>query len=533
MAESNFVRHVPCDACGSSDAGSEYSDGTFYCFACKHRWGEGVSDRDLEPSAPLDPHLLPFEIVPLNARGLTLQTLRKWDYGVHDGLQVANYKDASGRIVAQKIRDRDKNFRWKGDHSGVGLYGSWLWKGGGKFLVLTEGELDALSVSQVQQNKYATASLPDGAGSAVKAVMRDLDWVESFDRVVLMFDMDEPGREAAQEVARILTPGKAAIAQLPRKDASDCLMAGESEMIRTAFWTAPVWRPDGIIQGDDVWDRVSKAAVPPIASYPFPELNYAMGGVRPGEITLLVAAVGGGKSTLGRTLVNHWMDEGVRVGVIPLEETVGQFTRRMLGQRAGINPGTNPDMDVEVLRPEWDKIADKFVTYEDKGHRDGKGVLDQIRFMTQGEKVPIILLDHLTIMIATQQEGDDRKYADTLVGKLEGLVKQTQVSLFVVAHLKKVGDGKAHEEGRPITMQDIRSTGLIAALAHNILGLERNQQAAGGQSAIARARVVKNRETGRTGIHGKVRYEDETGRLVPFLSEELAEQMGGGPRGDY
>ena len=36
MAEldSEFVRHIPCDTCGSSDANSLYSDGHMYCFSC-------------------------------------------------------------------------------------------------------------------------------------------------------------------------------------------------------------------------------------------------------------------------------------------------------------------------------------------------------------------------------------------------------------------------------------------------------------------------------------------------------------------
>ena len=32
--ESEFVRHIPCDNCGSSDANSLYSDGHTFCFSC-------------------------------------------------------------------------------------------------------------------------------------------------------------------------------------------------------------------------------------------------------------------------------------------------------------------------------------------------------------------------------------------------------------------------------------------------------------------------------------------------------------------
>ena len=40
MTESEFVRHMPCENCGSSDANSLYSDGHTYCFVCHNRTGD-------------------------------------------------------------------------------------------------------------------------------------------------------------------------------------------------------------------------------------------------------------------------------------------------------------------------------------------------------------------------------------------------------------------------------------------------------------------------------------------------------------
>ena len=37
MTDSEFVRHIPCPECGSSDANSVYSDGHTYCFVCHAR----------------------------------------------------------------------------------------------------------------------------------------------------------------------------------------------------------------------------------------------------------------------------------------------------------------------------------------------------------------------------------------------------------------------------------------------------------------------------------------------------------------
>lgn len=38
-------------------------------------------------------------------------------------VQVANYRDPEGRVVAQKIRTKDKDFRTIGDFKGIGLWG--------------------------------------------------------------------------------------------------------------------------------------------------------------------------------------------------------------------------------------------------------------------------------------------------------------------------------------------------------------------------------------------------------------------------
>src|SRR5690348_6953818 len=163
------------------------------------------------------------EVSALGKRGITEETCRKFGYsiGEHHGkkVQIANYR-RDGQIVAQKIRYADKTFSVKGDLKTAGLYGQHLWSPGRR-VVITEGEIDALSVSQVQENKWPVVSIPNGAQSAKKTIARELEWLEQFEEVVLMFDMDEPGQDAAKECALLFTPGKCKIAHLPAKDPNE------------------------------------------------------------------------------------------------------------------------------------------------------------------------------------------------------------------------------------------------------------------------------------------------------------------------
>ncbi len=60
---------------------------------------------------------------------------------------------------------------------------------------MTEGEIDCLTVSQVQGNKYPVVSIPTGAASAAKVFRANFNWLESFEEVIVMFDMDDAGRK--------------------------------------------------------------------------------------------------------------------------------------------------------------------------------------------------------------------------------------------------------------------------------------------------------------------------------------------------
>jgi twinkle protein len=200
------------------------------------------------------------EVMALRTRGITEETCAKFSYtiGKHNGkwVQIAPYYDDHGRLCAQHLRFENKDFIWLGDVKKALLFGQQLWPHGGKRVVVTEGEIDAMTISQLQGNKWPVVSIWSGAGGAVKAIKRSLEWLESFNEVIFCFDMDEPGQEAALECAAILSPGKAKIAKLPCKDANECLLQGKSKELLSALWDAKVYRPDGIISGKELWDKV-------------------------------------------------------------------------------------------------------------------------------------------------------------------------------------------------------------------------------------------------------------------------------------
>ena len=176
------------------------------------------------------------------------------------------------RVVGAKTRTANKIFSYEGDTPGT-FFGQHLWKGYGKRITITEGELDAASCLEIAPT-WDVVSLPNGAAAAKKSIQRNLQWLQGYDEIVLFFDADEPGIQAATEAASILPPGKVKIARLNGyKDASEALQEGDRDALKRAYWDAKPFRPDGIVEGKNLLDIVTTPNPPNDHDYPFQGLQ--------------------------------------------------------------------------------------------------------------------------------------------------------------------------------------------------------------------------------------------------------------------
>ncbi|MCQ1855980.1 hypothetical protein [Neorhizobium galegae] len=121
----------------------------------------------------------------LPKRGLTEETCRKFGYLVGQNkngktVQAAPYYDEDGNLVGQKTRDADKNFSFIGSSRDAQLFGQHLWPSGGRRVVITEGAIDAMSVSKVQGNKCPVVSIPNGAQAPKNPLAKNLEWLKIF-----------------------------------------------------------------------------------------------------------------------------------------------------------------------------------------------------------------------------------------------------------------------------------------------------------------------------------------------------------------
>jgi len=518
----DFSHHEPCPACGSKDNLARYSDGTGYCFGCHAYFfadgQKGEAPEGFAKARPVTP-LLPGLPEAVTKRSLDAETCRKFRYlsNRDQGVQLATYCDKAGRPVAQKVRAEGKDFRWVGDPKAALLFGQQLWTEGGRRVVVTEGEIDALSVSQAFNLKWPVVSIPNGAPGAKRDLSKHLEWLESFDEIVLMFDMDEQGRAAVAACAELFTPGKCRIAQLPLKDANEMLMAGMAKELVSAVWDAKPYRPEGLVEGIDLITTLLEKPVRGL-DYPWACLTGQLYGMRTGEIVMWTGGTGTGKTQIVREIVYKLHRElGENVGVISLEETEGEA---MLGQVSiELNkrlhlPDVRDSVPNEQIELAARAIGSGLWFYRSEAGFDQKIIEARIRQMVKGCGVRWVVLDHISMVVGQNAtDGDVRKRIDELMYTLRRTVQQLGCGLHVVCHLRK-SQGKPFEEGEPVTLDDLRDSGALKQVPNIIIAAERNQQADGPEASRMLLRVLKNRFAGRTGVAGKVAFADSTGRIT-------------------
>ncbi len=461
----------------------------------------------------------PGEPVAIVSRKLNEETCQKWRYNVSTfkgkDCQVANYCGEGGQIVAQKVRLPGKEFIFLGDTKAVGLYGQWLWKTGGKMLVITEGEIDALSVSQLQGNKWPTVSVPNGAQGAKKAIEKSLEWLEKFESVIFMFDNDEHGRAAVAECAPLLTPGKAKIAWLPLKDANEMLKAGRGGDVIEAIWGAKEFRPDGLVTVADV----EAEALRPIEvglSWPWQALTEATYGQREGEVYTYGAGTGVGKTDVLTQVVMHTLTtHHLPVAVFFLETSPADTLVRIAGKLVGKAfhvPGEG--WTESELRAAISKVKESapLYMYDSFGATDWEVIRPKIIYLAQACGVRDIFIDHLTALAAGEE--DERVFLETTMAEIAGLAKRLKLRLHLVSHLS-TPEGTPHEEGGRVTIRHFKGSRAVGFWSHFMLGLERDQQEEDmAQRNTTTVRILKDRKTGRgTGKTFQLTYDPKTGLL--------------------
>ncbi len=520
VTESTLVSKGPCSACGSSDANALYDDGHTTCYSCNltvQAGGQLVAEYSRK--TPKD--LIPFSdinIREIDARGLWNETCQKFRYGITGNgaswKHVATYFDVDGRPVAQKLRTAGKDFAVLGDMKSALPFGAHCWPRSGKQIVVTEGELDAMSVSQAQDNRWPVVSIANGATSVKRDMARWREYFKNFETVVLMFDSDEPGQKAAREAAMTLAMphGQVRIATLPLKDANDMLVAGRIKELVDAIFRAVPYRPGGSLTLREIRDQILEGTQEGLP-WPWPSLTEATFGRRPGEIYVLGAGTGVGKTSLYFQVAAETIRQGQKVGLVMLETPPAESGLRLASPFAGraFFAPDNSWSQTELLSA-LQELEDRAFIYDSFGSSEWEPVEAIIRYWRNAEDVQHVVIDHLTALSA--QADDERRELDKIMAKLGGLAKELGICVYLISHLA-TPEGAPHEENGRVMIRHFRGSRSIGFWAHFIFAIERHQQSDDPTERMKSTfRVLKDRSTGRsTGLTIPMIYDPNTARL--------------------
>lgn len=518
--DSQLLYHSSCSSCGSSDANAIYASGTAYCFSCGN-WS--VVDNSIcnnRRNQTMRDDLLNGEAKALKARGIPANICSQYNYKIGvdnkgNSCQIATYYNKDKQPVAQKLRYKDKTFKFIGENKEALLYGQQLWASGGKKLTITEGEIDALSVAVAFDGKYPVVSIPNGAQGAKKAITKHLEWVSSFEEIYLWFDNDEPGLMALEECVSVLPLGKVkVIKHSVYKDASDVLInEGKSGIVNT-FYNAELYKPEGIITPDDLLATIDE----PIQvgfDWCYSKLTKLTYGRRYGEIVTIGGGVSIGKTDLVMSQIAFDLKAGRRVGTFMLEQNTKETLLRIAGKIDGEQYHLpNKTFDKNKLKETTSKLQSLLFMYDNFGNIEWEIIKDKIRYMTHNYGIKLFYIDNLTAL--NSHASDERRNLDSLMAEVASVAKELDIWIMLVSHLNTPKKGPSLEAGGQTEQSLFTGSRAIMRWSFLMLGIERNTiHPDPTERNKGLIRVLKDRFSGQaTGHTVGFIYDNDTGMCL-------------------
>lgn len=457
---------------------------------------------------------------------------RKNQYGEWWSTQVSGKKN---KVSCQAIKKTTEYFEGKVYCVSVPT-GMIIVRNNGKIAVV--GNCDQLSAYQMlrayQLSKsggedyapVAVVSPTVGETGCKKQIQKQYDFLNQFDRVVIGFDNDEPGRKATEDIIDVLPRGKVWVANWRYKDCNEYLMQGKQKEFIQDFYAAEKHTPAGILSSDKIFDEIMKRAES--EKLPFPPFlkglnDMLAGGITYGFIVNILAGSGCGKSSFINECTIFWTKElDVKVGVVSLEADAGYYGEQLLSRYIGkkIALIDNKEDKLKLLTSEaTQKAAKELFTSEDGSPSlyvaDDRGDFSQlqekIEELVVAFGVRVVVIDVISDVFA----GFTLDQVDKFMQWEKCLVKQYNCILVNVAHVRKATSGeKAGSQGAFLTEESLIGSGSQYRSAGINISLQRDKTA---EDEIERNTTIvhclKSRDTGNTGKACEVYYDGKSHTL--------------------
>jgi hypothetical protein len=569
-----FVRHEACPNCGSKDNLAVYSDGSYFCFS--HCGYKSVSEEfkeqnprqnskvqskvrsnvkkeeDMEVKPSTKPALTPEQNAEIKAetsvkakgfRGIDNDISKyfgvRYSFAEDTGEVIEQYYPCTqdGQLSGYKIREVPKNFRSVGrTGADCELFGQFRFNRGGKYVIITEGELCALSayqmLSEYNQSKsdgvFETAVVsPTTGANSKKQIAAQYKFFDSFDNIIVCYDNDKAGKEAAEEIIKFLPKGKVRIMQMRKKDVNEYLEAGMQKEFIHDFYSAQPYVPVGVMASTSIYERMleqvaeEKIPLPPV----FDKLNTMLGGgLSLGHCYTCSGVTGGGKTSLTNEMIYHWIFNSPHtIGVVSLELSASQYGEALLSRHLQ-NKIAKMQAEEKMNYLRSDKVreaAKELFEFPDGRPRfmlvdDRDSTLEQLQEVVEEmvicSGVKLVVADPWTDIGVDGLSIDEQAVA---MKWIKSMIKSHNCSFFLINHVRKSQSGqKDQSSGAMISEADIMgSSSIMKSSSANIL-LVRNKMAEEDlERNTTHIYLSKNRLLSETGPAGDVYYDSQTHTL--------------------
>lgn len=273
-----------------------------------------------------------------------------------------------------------------------------------------------------------------------------------------------------------------------------------------------------------VADRLETESEPGVMTG-FADLDELTGGLKPGQLVIIGARAGTGKTTLCADVLRHVsIKQGGHSAMFSLEMTHDEITARLFSAEARIplhhmRPGHMTEDDWSRFGKHYGDVATAAIHVDDSEDLTLMKVITRARKMVKRYPIKVIAVDYFQMLDAgngKRYESREREAAAIIYG-LKRLAKQLRVPVIALAQLNR---GPANRADKTPQMSDIRETGVaeqacdIGILIHREDMYERESPRAGEADLI----VAKHRGGPRATV--TVAFQGHFSRFVDMQGDD-------------
>lgn len=460
------------------------------------------------------PKSMPAAVTYLQSRGISEATANKYGVTIHKdkpNILIFPFFDSDGNLVCIKNRktdfdkSRDKCKEWFEKDNKPILFGIKQCNLDNKTLVITEGQIDSLSLAEAGIEN--AVSVPNGC-KAFTWIPHCWDFVNKFDEIIVFGDCENGGITLVDEISRRFNRLKVKVVQeadyLGCKDANEILQKHGKYKLMDAVKNARLLATSSIISMADVesvdLDRLESFKTR------FREIDSLFGdGIPFGSLVVLKGKRGDGKSTFASQLYAECLDQGYKCFMYSGELANTMAKKWLDSQLTGLSIIPSPTMK-KLNR--W--YSDKSFMYDNRMIDDELPNVEKLVLEAVSKfDCRFILIDNLMTAIVSGDNSEHYHKQGEFCRRMARMSKRYNVAIVLIVHPNKTIYANTDE------MDSISGSADISNAADIVMSYSRDKNL--NDDSLRAVQVIKNRYNGKLlqGVNAVcAKYDNESKRIV-------------------